>query len=362
MTLRLFAPRSVRSLGRSTILAIVLSGALVTPVHAQTTPSASQYQYRLVSFNDALVPDVEMFDAVGITDDRRIYGTAYSCDANGCFPSVTVYQSGKLTILHGGITHAINSFGLVGGSLYDPVKEAEQAAVFTGRHVRLIPRLPGETTSYVVGITNVGTALVQSVNEADVPQFYLYDAHSRIMPIDFGPGHTVDGLSINDDNIIAGTIARPGSPDRAFRYDATSRVMTTLDPIRADPNSWGQAINRRDDVLGYSWGAGLERIGVWRHQKFQTYFVEGTPEFPTISKNLLWNRNGLIVITNSRNDLNSYLVPEPNVRIKVSDQTGVLPAWTLVKGINAKGDLIGSAGPSYGVADFDFFLERIKVR
>ena len=81
-----------------------------------------------------------------------------------------------------------------------------------------------------------------------------------------------------------------------------------------------------------------------------------------VSRTLLWNRKGMIVITNSRNDLNSYLVPEPNVRIKVTDQASVLPAWTLVKGINARGDLIGSAGPSYGVADFDFFLERVDAR
>ena len=119
--------------------------------------------------------------------------------------------------------------------------------------------------------------------------------------------------------------------------------MTTLGPIKADPRSWGQGINRRGDVLGYSWGAGPERIGVWRHETFQAYFVEGTPEFPTISSTLLWNRKGLIVITNC-NDLNSYLVPEPNVRIKVTDQAGDLPAWTWVKGINARGDLIGSAG------------------
>ena len=362
MAMRLFAPWSVRSFGPLTILAIVLCGAMVTPVHAQTTPTASRYQYHLVSLNAALPPDVEYFDAVGITDDRRIYGTAYPCDANGCFPSVAVYQRGKLTILHGGVTHAVNSFGLVGGSLYDPVTFAEQAAVFTGTRVRIIPRLPGETTSYVVGITNVGTTFVQSLNAADVPQFYLYDAHSRIMPIDFGPGHTVDRLSINDDNIIAGTIVRPGSPDRAFRYDATSRVMTILDPIRDNAKTWGQGINRRGDVLGYSWSDGPERIGVWRRQTFQTYFVEGTPEFPTISRTLLWNRKGMIVITNSRNDLNSYLVPEPNVRIKVTDQASVLPAWTLVKGINARGDLIGSAGPSYGVADFDFFLERVDAR
>ena len=130
---------ALRTVGRLAIVVIVLSGALVTPARAHTTPSAGRYQYHLVSFNDALPPDVALFDAVGVTDDRRVYGTAYPCDANGCFPSVAVYRTGKLTILHQGITHAVNDFGLVGGSLYDPVTSAEQAAVFTGTHARIIP-------------------------------------------------------------------------------------------------------------------------------------------------------------------------------------------------------------------------------
>jgi len=37
----------------------------------------------------------------------------------------------------------------------------------------------------------------------------------------------------------------------------------------------------------------------------------------------------------------------------------VPPVWTLVKGINAGGDLIGSGGASIGNIDFDFLLERV---
>ena len=69
---------------------------------------------------------------------------------------------------------------------------------------------------------------------------------------------------------------------------------------------------------------------------------------------------GLIVITNSSVDLNSYLVPRPGVRLKLADLTDAAPAWTWVKGINAGGDLIGWAGPSYGNVDFSFLLERVR--
>jgi len=73
-------------------------------------------------------------------------------------------------------------------------------------------------------------------------------------------------------------------------------------------------------VLGYSFVPfGLERIGVWnRYANFQTVFVEGTPAFPTVSNKLLWNKKGLIVITNTHSrDLNSYIVPRPNVAAQV---------------------------------------------
>ena len=109
-------------------------------------------------------------------------------------------------------------------------------------------------------------------------------------------------------------------------------MLTTLDPVEGDPQSWGQDVNPRGDVLGYSFtGGGLERIGVWRHQTFQTYFVEGTAEFPTVSNSLLWNRKGLIVISYSYEDPNSYLVPEAHVRIKLADVVDTPPVWTLVK-------------------------------
>ena len=81
MAMRLFAPSSVRRLGPLTILAIVLCGALVTPVHAQTTPTASRYQYHLVSLKAAL-PALVSFSWVGFL--TRIGRHTVPCRVSGC--------------------------------------------------------------------------------------------------------------------------------------------------------------------------------------------------------------------------------------------------------------------------------------
>jgi hypothetical protein len=104
---------------------------------------------------------------------------------------------------------------------------------------------------------------------------------------------------------------------------------------------------------------GRERIGVWRGGTFQPYFVEGTPEFPTISNRLLWNRRGLIVIT-ATNDGNSYLVPRPGVRLRLADLVdGPLPPVTQIVDLNDRGDLVGFGGARPGVVDSQFLLERV---
>jgi hypothetical protein len=139
-----------------------------------------------------------------------------------------------------------------------------------------------------------------------------------------------------------------------------------LDPVAGNRDSWGQGINRRGDVLGYSWGAGPERIGVWRGTAFETWFVEGTPAFPTISNRLLWNERGEIVITEtlrSGGDPNSYLVPRPGVRLRLADISDRLPFfWTVIEDINDRGDMVGQGGPDYFDTEGSFLLERIDRR
>src|SRR6185436_14279258 len=112
-----------------------------------------------------------------------------------------------------------------------------------------------------------------------------------------------------------------------------------------------RGINNRGDVLGYSFiDGGLENIGVWdRSGVFHTYFVEGAPPFPlTVSNRLCFNDNNLIVISGIRAPAeevgNSYLVPRPDVRIKLADLVDNLPQGVKLRAVfqvNNHGSMIG---------------------
>ncbi len=145
--------------------------------------------------------------------------------------------------------------------------------------------------------------------------------------------------------------------------------MTPLNPLPTEANSWALDINNRGDVLGYSFdSAATERIGVWnRAGEFETYFVEGTPAVPTISNNLLFNDNNLIVITRVSNPPtergHSYLVPQPGVRLNLADLVENLPAGQglqYIISLNAHGDMIGIDCPGFICSPY-FLLQRIGV-
>jgi hypothetical protein len=79
-----------------------------------------------------------------------------------------------------------------------------------------------------------------------------------------------------------------------------------------------------------------------------------------VSGQLLWNEPGLIVITRTvPPDLNSYIVPKPNVRIKLADITETLPAWTLMSDVNDHGDILGVGGSSSFNVEHTFLLKRV---
>jgi hypothetical protein len=318
-------------------------------------------RYRYISLDAALPPDFVFLDPIKITDDRRVYGTAYSCPSD-CIPWIFVYRSGRLTVLDRGFAYTANEDGVVGGSvLTDPANPSEQAALFHGHHqIELIPPLPGERASHVLELTDSGIALVESIDSVTFAStFYLY-RHGRVTALNLGFDQT-RFIHVNDRGVVAGTSFDLGTRrSRAFRYDPRSGTMTTLDPLSTEPDSWGLGINDRGDVLGYSFvSGGLERIGAWHDRTFQTYFVEGTPEFPTVSNRLLWNRNGLIVITDTAGpDLGSYLVPAPGVRLRLADLSDHLPTWTVIQGVNGRGDLVGAGGSSRAIIEETFLLER----
>ena len=134
---------------------------------------------------------------------------------------------------------------------------------------------------------------------------------------------------------------------RGFPLRHENRPTTFLYPIAGDPEAWALGINNRGDILGYSFVfSATERIGVWdQNAVFTPYFVEGTPQIPTVSNKLVFNDNNVIVISNiSTGERTSYIVPTPGVRLDLAGLVENLPsgqnlAYTF--GINNHGDMFG---------------------
>jgi hypothetical protein len=326
-----------------------------------------EFRYRYVSLGEAELPSGFLFfDPVAINSSSRIYGVAYD---DSFLPHVAVYARGVVTVLQPGFFSTVNEGGTLGGSvLVDPVDFIEQAALFHRDQVELIPPQPQEFTSFVSALNDSGTALVTSYDVFFQPTFVLY-RNGQTTALDFGPTVTNPfRLAINNQGIISGT---QGTFDgtTAFRFDTHTGETTLLHPLSTEPDAWGVDINNRGDVLGYSFvSGGIERIGVWnRDGVFQTYFVEGVPEFPTISNRLLFNDNNLIVITNvsspTSERANSYLVPKPGVRLNLADLVENLPAGqnpNVIIDINNHGDMLGWSVEGFSIQDV-FLLERTGV-
>jgi hypothetical protein len=147
---------------------------------------------------------------------------------------------------------------------------------------------------------------------------------------------------------------------RGFRFDTREGEATILHPYPGDPTetlAWGQAINERGDVLGYSFTLGVnpyhERIGEWESNGlFDTYLVESDVN----SSKLLFNDGNLIVITLSGGS--SYIVPRPGVRLNLADLVVNLPVGqelSAIADLNNHGDMIGST--STGA---NFLLQRLE--
>lgn len=359
--------KPVRGFGRIAALAVLLWCALAgcaTDGGGRDRPSP---RYRFVSLDQALPPGFDFFSSpMKVSDQRRVYLNALAC-TSFCTIAIATVQDGVGKILHRNAQFFdVNRNGLIGGSVVlDPEQFIEQAALFKDGAVTRLPRMPGETSSWVRRVSDSGKALVAWLDETGMPHYYLYKA-GKVIPV------TVDGaeismLDMNSHGLISGTLTRASEPDRAFRLNPFSGKLDVLDPLPTETNSWGQGINKRGNVLGYSFiSGGRERIGVWRGARFVTWFVQGTPEFPTISNRLLWNERGEIVITQtspSGGDPNSYLVPRRGVRLSLAAITDRLPfVWTLIEDINKRGDIVGGGGPDYFNIEGTFLLERIDSR
>ncbi|SDH57012.1 hypothetical protein [Nitrosomonas sp. Nm132] len=344
----------------------------VVPLKKAATGVIPAYHYVWLDETVPLPPGfLGGFSPSAITNDGRVYGNAFAFnESDGTFINyVAVFEDGNLTILQEGSAITANQGGTIGGSvLIDPENFFEQAALFRGNEVQLIPRLPGEISSFVLEINDSGMALVFSVDENFNGTLALYK-NGKVTPLDFGPvTPSVFSLRMNNQGIISGTTFIEGLGYRGFRFDPRTGLATLLHPLPTESYSWAMAINNRGDILGYSFVfSGIERIGVWdKEGVFHTYFVEGTPEFPTISNDLKFNDDNLIVITQVRSPAsesgNSYLIPSPGVRLNLADLVTDMPPehgslW-FVQAINNHGNIIGSTLTSDFFSSFNFLLER----
>jgi len=328
-----------------------------------TAAPTSGYAY--VSLDDAKPPDSLGVDYFKVTNDHAAYGTSYVCDDVTCVPSIVVYRQGRTTVLQGGMFgNTANERGTVGGFVVtDPNTFATQAAVFDGKSLQLVPRLPDELSSQVLKVTDSGIVLVES-DDASGHASFLLRQNGHTTPLDLGADQSFF-VTVNESGVVAGTQSHIGPNNhyvsRAFRYDPRSGVLQTLEPLATEPDAWGVGVNSAGDVLGYSFiASGRERIGYWQGTEFRTSFVEGTPEFPTVSNWLRWNDAGLIVITDTT-DGNSYIVPRPGVRLNLADLTTGLPAWTSIRAVNDSGDILGQGGASRYDYEHTFLLERTSA-
>lgn len=330
--------------------------------------SAPTYNY--VSLDGlTLEPGFLFFIPFGLTNGGQMYGSAYDENFNSY---VAVVNQGAITVLHEGFPETVNQNGTVGGFvLTDPDNFLGQAALFHNSDVELIPRLPGEIHSEVMRVNDSGTALVLSVNESYEGQLVLYK-NGKVTPLDFGP--TIPSafyLDLNGQGIISGT-THTSDGDRGFRFDPSTGAIVMLYPQPTEPNAWAVSINNHGDILGYSFvNGGRERIGVWDAKgNFTTYFVEGIPQYPTVSNVIHFNDNNLIVITQVSRPAsergNSYLVPKPGTRVNLAEIVKGMPSengrLVDVFGINNPGNMFGYAGPNLFFDEFLFVLKRTGGR
>jgi len=364
--------KSIRTLGRQIATLALVLGLTAAPragaAPSQTNSQGKEFRYRYVSLNDVVAasgldPSASFFDPIAIADSGRIYGTLYTC-TDVCIEQIAFYAHGTLTARQTGIAYVANNEGTVGGSvLTDPDNFIEQAALFHGGQVELIPRQPGEITSSVTALNDSGIALVTS-SDFSHATLVLYK-NGKSTPLNLGPNiSNPQFLKINNQGIISGS--NLVSPGRGFRFNPWTGELTLLNPLPTEPESWATDINNRGESLGYSFVSGkLERIGVWdRKGKFATYFVEGTAQFPTVSNRLLFNENNPIVITAISSPPaelgNSYLVPKPGVRLNLADLVENLPTATLggILDMNDNGDMLGERFVNFSLTD-TFLLERM---
>jgi hypothetical protein len=329
---------------------------------------AAEFHYHYVALDQIELPTgVAHFFPAALDKRGRVYGTA--CKEETC--NIAFYKDKVLTVAGPGNVSVVNSGGTVGGYVVtDRQPFAYQAAVFYRNQLEpeLIPPQPGEVYGDLLTLNDRNDALVESYDVTGSFIGHVFSGKPRrgeprvATLLDFDlltdgliahasfPSRNFTGKFLNKKGMLAGRCCGGAFESaRAFRYDTRTRREEILAPLEGDRLAWGMGINKRGDVLGYSFVLSPyhENIGVWdRSGHFKTYFTE------TISSDgLVFNDNNLIVITLAPGD-KSYLIPGPGGRVNLADLVEDMPAGRTLRwvyDINNHGDILGDG----------FLLERL---
>jgi hypothetical protein len=327
-----------------TMLSLGFGGAMALALTlAAPSAHAAPLRYRYVALDQVPLPAPYTFFFPSTVINGQVFGTVF--DPTFTIASVAEYSHGTITVGAGGFASVANHFGVIGGST-----PSLQAALFFGDRTSLIPRLPGETSASVVGLTDLNLSLVSSTNASFVSTFAYFIA-GRETVINFGLPNPVFGPFMNDFGLIGVTEEESQTTQflQGYRYDPLTQVSARLPPFAADPTETFvlvQGVNIRGEVLGYSFtnpssSAYQESIGVWDSTAiFHPYFTE------TINTSaLLFNDEDQVVITLS-SDGNTYLVPTPGTRVNLATLVPNVPAGlslTQAISIDDDGNITGLA-------------------
>jgi hypothetical protein len=291
-------------------------------------------------------PEYDFWAPTGLSDAGDVFGAGFDCtdDFSFCsFDLLKLDEDGVFSlVLQDFSPSEVNGPGDVGGCVLDDEAGTAQAAVFRSNGaLELLPRPEGELSSCIVQLSDAEVAVVSSVDENLVFSQYVARNHQTYAL----PGD-IQVTDVNDHGVVAGILVTDAG-ERAVRFDSRRQASTLLEPVAPDPHSWGLGINRAGEVLGYSFEFGAtERIGKWTTtNQFKVSFVEGTPEFPTVSNVLIWNEDGFIVVSNAPTDEKTYVIPKPGVRLDLAGLVGdaVVPSTLLAFDVNAHADFIATS-------------------
>jgi hypothetical protein len=338
--------RELLGLCSATALAVTL---------ASSAAGADPLRYAYVALDQVPLPAPYTSFAPAAVVDGRVFGTVF--DDSFTIANVAEYDGGAITIGPTGSAFCANAAGVIGGE-----SATAQGALFRGSSTTLVPALPGQSFANVISLADNQLALVQSVDASFVSTF-AYFRDGVVSAIGFGLPDPAANAFLNNAGLIG--LTKQESPTdhflHGYLYNPRTQTSTPLPPFSADPtdiNVLIQGINNGGDVLGYSFTdfaspAYHERVGIWRHGVFQTYFFETLN-----TSTLVFNDRDEIVITNS-SDGHSYLVPTPGTRLDLATLIPNLPAGlqpTLVVGIDNAGNITGFAADDTFTNFFPFLL------